>query len=58
MNIVRFTPIVESRMIGKLEDLGNMILKSFELSTDNFQMQQDPKTESYAVNFNQKQKPF
>lgn len=58
---VRLQPKIDERnerlkeeMVGKLKDLGNMILRPFGLSTQNFEMKQDSTTGSYSINFKNK----
>ncbi|KAI7841133.1 hypothetical protein COHA_005103 [Chlorella ohadii] len=59
-SVQRLTPIVEERreklkeeMMGKLKDLGNMVLGKFGLSVDNFKAEKDPATGSYSIKFQQ-----
>lgn len=43
----------KKEMVGKLKDLGNMFLGKVGLSLDNFQVEQNPQTGSYNIQFKQ-----
>merc|ERR1712029_446460 len=53
MAVMRLPDKLKEKMLSNLKSLGNMVLKPFGLSTNNFNMVQDPNTGGYNIQFSQ-----